>query len=98
MDSQSDDDSSVSAAAPSRPPIIDRGAKARMLLANKAKVVEVGEVLQAEKDLVEQDVELGKAELKLAESWEVTRLKREKEAEQEMMKSRKRYMWSLFLL
>ena len=68
-----------------QPPVIDRTAKARMLLAQaKHDKPALAEVLQAEHDLVEGAVEREREEIKLEEQWEFVRLKREKEAEEEM--------------
>jgi len=42
------------------------------------------QILEAEKDLVEDSLELEKKQLDVERQWEILRLKREKEAEEEM--------------
>jgi ubiquitin carboxyl-terminal hydrolase 8 len=69
-------------------PLVDRSLKAKMLL-SRGRVGgsikgQVAEVLEAEKELAEESLQLERQELRLEEKWQVMRLKREKEAEEDM--------------
>ena len=72
----------------SLPPKVDRSLKAKVLLKTResaaAQERSLADVLEAEEDLAEDGVELERRELRLEREWEVTRLRREKEAEEDM--------------
>ena len=74
---------------PAKAPKVDRSLKAKVLLKTRESGGDhvkknLADVLEAERDLAEESVELEKRELMLEDRWEVLRLKREKEAEEDM--------------
>lgn len=67
---------------PSRP-IIDRSLKAKALM-KSARNPSQNEVLEAERDIVEESLRLENEELKMEEEWEKLRLRRENALSEEM--------------
>ena len=82
----SNDEPTLKAKAPE----VDRSLKAKVLLRSREfgdsghAENNLASVLEAERELAEESVELEKQELRLEEKWELLRLKREKEAEEDM--------------
>ena len=68
------------------PPKVDRSLKAKLLLDAQSdnEKGEIKQVIEAESDLVEESLELENRQLELENRWEWLRLRREKEAEEEM--------------
>ena len=71
---------------PPKAPKVDRSLKAKVLLKTRESGGDknLADVLEAERDLAEESVELERRELMLEREWEVLRLRREKEAEEDM--------------
>ena len=67
---------------PSRP-IIDRSLKAKALM-KSVRNPSQNEVLEAERDIVEESLRLENEELKMEEEWEKLRLRRESALSEEM--------------
>jgi len=66
-------------------PKIDRSLKARMILKTQTeKTTDLGQVIDAESDLVEESIDLEKKTEELEDRWTILRLKREKAAEEDM--------------
>ena len=65
-----------------KPPMIDRSLKAKALI--KSSQISQNEVLEAEKDIIEDSLEQENEELKMEEEWEKLRLKRENAASEEL--------------
>ena len=67
------------------PPKIDRSSKAKMLLkANVFHEQKMSKVLEAEDDLADESLQLERQQLIMEEQWKSLRLRKEKEAEEEM--------------
>lgn len=88
-DAFNDDETSSIESLPPKAPKVDRSLKAKVLLKARESGGDradknLAEVLEAERELAEESVELEKRELMLEDKWEMLRLKREKEAEEDM--------------
>ena len=84
------DDSTLFASEPEpviMAPSVDRSKKAKALLkmgSGDASKKKISDVLEAEKDLIEDTLQLEVKQLEMENRWEVFRLKKEKSAEEDM--------------
>ena len=65
-------------------PVIDRSLKAKALMKSNLPLNNQHEVLEAEKDIIEDSLRLENEELKVEEEWEKLRLKKENAASEEL--------------